>query len=209
MLRSTLLLGVVFGAIVGFSALARDKPVAESVVDQAPPPRLVIKPKTKPRPVLIAAELNRAHVYPGDTVRLTELVPTNREIRINRYDHTVHLIGQYDFTSHSLVNRDPEKALFWAGGLVFDEWRGSAMAFGNKHFQFDVTNPRQEGLEFEFKARQVGIYLIKAEWKLSHSEDVIESNPVILTVSPPLDKDGKPIIKEEWIDPITWKHRLK
>jgi hypothetical protein len=167
-----------------------------------------VRPKPRP-PVLITAELSRAHAQPGDLIRLTELVPVDREIRVRRLSHTVHVIGQYDLATNNLVNRDPEKALYSSGDLVFDKWRGDASGFGDGHFLFDVTNPREEGLEFEFKARQLGIYLIRAEWTLYRSKDVIESNPVILTVRPPLGKDGKPIIKEAWIDPIAWKYRPK
>ena len=93
--------------------------------------------------------------------------------------------------------------------MVFDAWPGNGGGFGNKHIEFEVTNPRQEGLEFEFKARQLGIYFIRTEWRLCDSRETIESNPVVLTVRAPLDKNGKPIIKEEWIDPIGWKHRPK
>ena len=172
---------------------------------KAPAPHLA-KPKPQP-PALITAELSRAHAQPGDLVRLTELVPVNREIRVRSVEHTVHVIGQYDLATNNLVNRDPEKPLYWGGDLLFDDWHGNTMVLCDKPFLFDVTNPREEGLEFEFKARQLGIYLIRAKWTLYRSKDVIESNPVILTVKPPLGKDGKPIIKEEWIDPIHWKHR--
>jgi len=174
---------------------------------KAPAPHL---PKPKPRPpVLITAELSRAHAQPGDLIRLTELVPIDRKIRVSRLKHTVYVTGQYDLASNNLVNRDPEKPLYSSGDLVFDAWHGSATAAGDKYFPFDINNPRQEGMEFEFKARQIGIYLIRAEWQLYKSEETIESNPVVLTVRPPLDKDGKPIIKEEWIDPISWAHRPK
>ena len=74
---------------------------------------------------------------------------------------------------------------------------------------FLVKNPRQEGMEWDFKAEKIGIYLIIAKWSLHRSKEIIESNPVILTVSPPLDKEGKPIIKEEWIDKTAWKYRPK
>lgn len=177
-----------------------------SAVPAEVPPAAISQPKSHPA-VIVTAELNHSRAFPGENVRLLELVPIGREIQVSRVTHTVHIIGQYDFATQTLVNRNPEKALISSARAVFDEWPGSVMAFGDKPFRYDVTNPRQEGLEFELKARQLGIYLIKAKWQLYHSEDVIESNPVILTVIPPLDKDGKPIIKEAWIDPIEWKHR--
>ena len=178
-----------------------------NAVPQAPPPHPA-KPKARP-PVLIDAELSRTFAQPGDVVRLTELVPVDHEIRVNSITHTVHMIGQYDLQTNRLVNRDPEKPLYSSGYLVFDRWRGDTMGFGDGYFRYDVTNPRQEGLEFAFKARQLGIYLIRGEWQLYRSKDTIESNPVILTVRPPLGKDGKPIIKKEWIDPIDWKYHRK
>jgi hypothetical protein len=207
MMRSLPTLVLAFGGLVGLSAIATDKPTAGLVAVEAPPPR-PIEPKARPRPlVLITAELSQSRAHPGDVVRLTELVPSDREIRVSSYRHTVHIVGQYDLAANALVNRDPEKPLYSAGDLVFDAWSGSATALGDKYFRFEVTNPRQEGKEFEFKARQLGIYLIKAEWTVYRTGEVMESNPVILTVSPSLDKDGKPIIKEAWVDPIEWKHR--
>lgn len=207
MSQTKLLLYVAVGGFLALSAPSTNSQPVGPVPAEAPPPRPA-KPKVRP-PVLITAKLNRTHAQPGDLVRLTELVPVDREIRVNSVSHTVHIIGQYDLGTNNLVNRDPEKSLYSSGDLVFDGWRGDTSGFGDGHFLFDVTNPRQEGFEFEFKARQLGIYLIKATWGRHRTGDAIEGNPVILTVSPPLGKDGKPIIKEEWVDPITWKHRPK
>jgi len=175
-------------------------------------PALVPEPKpTPPRRVLITAELSRTHAFPGDSIRLTELVPVDREIKVHSISHTIYTIGKYDFLTESLINLDLEKAQNWIVGMGFGDSRisGTVGPAGDHAMHFGVTNPRQEGTEFDFKARQIGIFLIKAKWKLYHSDVVIESNPVILTVSPPLDKAGKPIIKEEWIDKTAWKYRPK
>ena len=203
MFRRCVAIGVLLAGVAAWAVLADDKKMPPAV---EPPPA---PPAAKPRPVLITAELSRTHAQPGDVVRLTELVPDQSNIRVDSVAHDVYTIGQYNFTTNTLVNRGPEQRMLHGGGVAFDESRisGTVTVAGDKAMLFDVTNPRQEGMEFSFKARQIGIYLIKARWRLFHSDEVIESNPVVLTVSPPLDKRGKPIIKERWIDPITWELR--
>ncbi len=206
MFRPIILLCATLVGIAAWAALAGDKPVPGPV--EAPEPELRAKP---PRRVLITAELSRTHAFPGDSIRLTELVPVEREIRARSVSHTQHIIGEYDFATKSVINLNPEKARFCISGEGFDESRitGSVGAAGDRPMPFMVTNPRREGMEWDFNARQIGIFLIKAEWKLYPSKEIIESNPVILTVSPPLDKAGQPVIKEEWIDKTDWKYRPK
>lgn len=176
----------------------------------AAPPQHPAKSKVKHGGVQIATELSCSTAYPGDPVRLTELVALARNIRARSARHIVYILGQYDFSTGFLSNRDPAKALY-SGTHVFDDcdWSGILVAAGDKPLRFNTSNPRQEGIEFQFKARQLGIYLIKAEWTLYGTNEVVESNPVILTVQPPLDKRGKTIIREEWVDPIEWKYRPK
>jgi len=151
-----------------------------SVRAEEPPPR-PIKPK---RPALILAEFDKSRVRVGDTVRLTELVPISRDIRVQSIAHTVYKIGEFDHASGELINLETEKFLYAGDDVVFGESGGIHVALGDKYFPYSVMNPRQEGLEFEFRAQQLGIFLVKAKWTLWRSQEVIESNPVVLTVLP-------------------------
>jgi hypothetical protein len=167
------------------------------------------KGEPPPPKVAIRASLNQTDARPGDLIRLTEVISVDLNIKIRSYRHAVYVVGQYDMTQQALINREPDKPRYWNGELVFDDWSGNSTGFGDGWFSYTVSNPREEGLEIEFKARQLGIYLIRPEWHLYKSDTIIESNPIILTVGPPLDNAGRPIIKESWIDPLAWKYRPK
>jgi hypothetical protein len=186
--------GLVLGGGAGLNHWVAANPAAAPA--QAPPPR----PAKALSPVLVTAALDKTHVHPGDAVRLTELVPIDREIRVHSVNHVVYTIGQIDRATGELVNRDPEQPLYAGVQAVFGPSRGSVMVLGDKPLRYSVMNPRQEGLEFEFKAQEPGIFLVTARWHLWRSDQVIESNPVVLTVCPAA-KGGGPDAKQEPVDP--------
>jgi len=63
---------------------------------------------------------------------------------------------------------------------------------------FEIIEKRN-GKKFTFSANRLGIFLIWARWHYAGNKGSIESQPVILVVSPPLDKMGRPQVKEDWL----------
>jgi hypothetical protein len=78
---------------------------------------------------------------------------------------------------------------------------GLSWNLGMSHgLPFSVRNPRSKGTEFEFRPKKLGIYLIVVEWSLNGPKERIASQPAVSVVGPPVDEDGKALVKPEWIE---------
>lgn len=71
---------------------------------------------------------------------------------------------------------------------------------------FNVRDPDTKGFALDVKPRFVGCYLLTVAWTVMDDPKApletvrtLKSQPVILTVRPPKDDHGRPIIKPEWL----------
>lgn len=181
--------------VAGFLAAFLSNPPATS---HATPRAGEDKPKEVklPEPTVgIHAAFDKSTVTVGDKVRLTELVPTSTEIVVGVVSHRVHLVSQYDRESGELRNLDPASYRKTQPKGIFDDLPEDRRAFHG--WEFNVENPREKGIEFEFTASRIGVFLVVAQWWPRGTDKRIQSQPVILSVRPPTDNKGKPIIKPE------------
>src|SRR5262249_19650956 len=148
-----------------------------------------------PRVVGITARLDKHEAKPGEVVRLTEVVPAGKDVRVAGQGHSVYYTAYYDRKLGQFVALEPEQYSF-RFPEIFHGLPGATILGWN---EFTVTNPREKGYEFEIQAKYLGVFLIEANWLTKDGR--IYSQPVILTISPPLGEDGKPIVKPEWLQP--------
>jgi hypothetical protein len=154
------------------------------------------KPKAKQRIVAVSVHLNKQEAVPGEVVRITETVPSDRELIVSGGGHSTYRIGDYERGIGQMVNRDIERFLYASTDTVFEDLPSGGGGSGGK--DFTVTNPREKGFEFEFKPKKLGIYLIESHWLLK-DHSYLYGQPVVLVVKPPRDKEGQTLLKEEWI----------
>ena len=71
---------------------------------------------------------------------------------------------------------------------------------------FNVRDPDTKGFALDVKPRFVGCYLLTVAWTVVDDPQrpletvrTLKSQPVILTVRPPKDNRGRPIINPEWL----------
>lgn len=58
---------------------------------------------------------------------------------------------------------------------------------------------KPEGLPHKVIPNRIGIFMVTTRWVLENS-DIVASNPVVITVRPPVDKKGVAILKQEWLE---------
>jgi hypothetical protein len=130
---------------------------------------------------------------------LVELVPRAAKARVDVIRHSVIRIGRFDRKLGGLVNLEDSDEFIRVNPS--DEFSGLPTGIGFSHplqsDDFEIRNRKFEGVEFEFKPKRLGIYLINCTWWLEEAR--ISGAPVVLVVKPPTDKDGKPILKPEWL----------
>jgi hypothetical protein len=151
----------------------------------------------------ITLRTNVQEVTVGEFVRLEELVPASSKLKPQSVSHRVLRIGHYDKKLEALVNLETKQFCEENPDEVFS---GLPSAQESEHgMRFNVINPRVKGIEFEFRPKRLGIFLVKAAWitdVIVKDETVtrIRSQPVVIVVKPPLDKEGRPVIKPEWLE---------
>jgi hypothetical protein len=129
-------------------------------------------------------------------IRITELVPADREVVVAGTGHSVCRIGDYNQKLDRLVLREVDRYLHAVTFTIFDGLPSAESCSGAK--DITVKNPREQGFEIEFKPKKLGMYLIEANWTLKNGAELY-GQPVIITVKPPRDDKGQPIIKHEWL----------
>jgi hypothetical protein len=152
----------------------------------------------KQQVVGVTVRLDKQEACPGETVRMTEVVPATDDVVVFGTGHTAYRIGDYDRKLGRLVNREPDRILR-VFIEVFDGIPGAEVGSGTK--EITVRNPREKGFEFEFKPKLLGIYMIVAYWRLKDGTkggSFLYGQPVILVVKPPLDAKGQLVVKDEW-----------
>ncbi len=180
---------------VGWAALAWGRP-ADSRAGDAD------SPKTPEVEILL--RLDKTVVEPGDTVRLTEVIPARAAFEeAYSFSHDIVRIGRYQPERGRVVLLDSRR---YEGVDPASDFDGLISAIGTAHgFGFDVRNRREKGKEFEFCPKRVGTYMITAKWLVQNGKaksEFIESQPVVLTVRPPVDDKGRPVVKPEWLSEV-------
>lgn len=165
------------------------------------PPAVAFSPE-KPHPVEISARLDKQEAAPGDTIRLVELIPSSEDAMVGAIDHDILLIGRFNKKLGKLMNLQHDYFGSVPAHKAFDKLPG--MLHGSHAFDFGVRNPRQKGMEFEFRPKWLGIYLITTTWDFRNRKDRFVSNPVVLVVKPPMDAKGQPVVKPEWLPKLEW-----
>ncbi len=150
-----------------------------------------------PPTVEIVASLDKARVQRGDKVRLTEMTRV-ADLTVQTVSHIIRPIADYEIATGRLINRRPSDYHARDTTRIFDKGLPQdVIAFHG--WEFNTTTPREKGLEFEFTTLRIGIFMITTEWWIRGTGKRLQSQPVILTVTPPLDEKGQPIIKREWL----------
>jgi hypothetical protein len=187
--KSTVTLCVVGIILVVCYAASASKP-AEIAGGEEPEKRIVG----------VTVRLDKQEACPGETVRVTEVLPATDDIVVFGRGHTALRIGDYDGELGRMVNRESDQFLHTVIGKAFDGLPSAEAGTGTR--EFTVKNPREQGFEIEFKPKLLGIWMITANWHIKGGGDggtFIYGQPVILVVKPPLDAKGRPIVKDEWL----------
>lgn len=150
------------------------------------------------RPLELVTRLDRQTATPGEKVRIVELVPASADVLVRDIVHRVVKVAVFDRKAERLKNLKPER--FEPVLFVEEEFADlPGNLAGPNGLAFDTRNPREKGMEFEFRPKHLGTYLIYTIWDFKKGGDRIESQPVLLVVRPPLDAQGRPVIKPEWV----------
>ena len=148
----------------------------------------------------ITLSLNRSEAIPGAPIRLTETIPIGLAAKVRVFYHEVVLIGRYDPEIDEMVPVEFNRYRHPDADWIFDD------LYDNLHFSHatepEALTPSVKGTEFEFKAKRLGIFLIRATWGLEGKARDITGPPIVLVVSPPRDAKGKPVVKPEWLKEV-------
>src|SRR5262249_32856233 len=115
------------------------------------------KAKEPPRVVGITARLDKHEAKPGEVVRLTEVVPAGKDVRVAGQGHSVYYTAYYDRKLGQFVALEPGQYSF-RFPEIFHGLPGATILGWN---EFTVTNPREKGYEFEIQAKYLGVFLIE------------------------------------------------
>jgi hypothetical protein len=154
-------------------------------------------PRLPPPTIEINSSLDPNRVIRGGKIRITEMTPIENDVAVFSVSHHLYLVAQYDIASGELRNLAPVDYRKCDPKVVFDGLPHDRVVFGG--WEFNSLNPREKGFEFEFTASRIGVFNLIAEWSIRGSTKRIQSQPIILTVTPPRDDKGKLIIKREWL----------
>ena len=159
----------------------------------------------------LALRADRSDITLGETVRLTSVIPADFPIAA-KFSHrvSVSIAADYDPKHDRMVCFSPP------GDTVRpfpdDEFLGLKGQFAlNKPPPFDVRDPRTKGFERSITPRYLGSYMLTVSWITSDHDAVpsgkLQSQPIIITVRPPKDDQGRPIVKPEWLskNALPWR----
>lgn len=162
--------------------------------------------KKRPLPDLVL-RAEPAEITIGGTCRLVSVIPDRFAIGeiISYRLYDIRLAARFDPEQQRMVdNGRPQAAL-----NPFPDDKFSALPIrspGPHTPAFNVRDPDTKGFALDVKPRFVGCYLLTVAWsvaddpqRLLETRRTLKSQPVILTVRPPKDDRGRPIIKPEWL----------
>lgn len=150
---------------------------------------------------------DRSDITIGDTVLLTSVIPAHypiAEIRSYRLKN-VWIAATYDPEEERIVGeKQPFRSADTFGNTFSDLDTSSARRSGG--LRFTVRDPRSEGFELHVKPRYLGSFLMTVEWMTMERDGTpsleLESQPVLITVRPPKDRRGRPVVKPEWLPTV-------
>lgn len=155
---------------------------------------------------------DRSDITLGETVLLTSVIPAHYpipEILLYRLKD-VWIAATYDPDQERIVcEKQPFRSVDTfsseLGKNKFSELDLESLR-GSGRLHFNVRDPRVEGFELPVKPKYVGSFLVNVEWTTVNRDDApssnLESQPVLITVRPPKDDRGRPIIKSEWLPTV-------
>lgn len=144
----------------------------------------------------VTLTLSTPEAFPEKTVRLTETIPAGVAAKVRSVHHEAVRIGDYDPDADEMVPLDPDEFLSVDTDL---EFTGLPCGLFQSHAaEPRELTPRTRGFEFDVQARRLGTYLIRATWHLD-GKGKLYGPPVVLTVRPPTDEKGRPVVKPEWL----------
>lgn len=163
---------------------------------------------TKKRPLPdIVLRAEPAEITIGGTCRLVSVIPERFAIgEIISYSlHDVRLAARFDPEEQRMVdNGRPQDPV---DPFPNDKFSSLPIRSPGPHGpRFNVRDPDTKGFALDVKPRFVGCYLLTVAWsvaddpqRLRETRRTLKSQPVILTVRPPKDDRGRPIINPEWL----------
>ena len=151
---------------------------------------------------------DRSDITLGETVRLTSVIPADFPIEA-KFSHrvSVSIAADYDPKHDRMVCFSPP------GDTVRpfpdDKFLGlKGLSAPNKPPPFDVRDPRTKGFERSITPRYLGSYMLTVSWLTSDHDALpsgkLQSQPIIITVRPPKDDQGRSIVKPEWLSGSAW-----
>jgi hypothetical protein len=150
----------------------------------------------------LVCRLDRNSAAPGEVVRLTGFIRADHDDAVREVWHRIVRVSDYDPKAKRLKNLKTDDFRTEAPPFeeVFDDLPLNLTAPGAAGvLLYDVQTRRVKGKEFEFRPKVLGVYLIYTTWEFRTSKQRVESQPVLLEVKPPLDAQGRPVVKPEWL----------
>lgn len=184
---------------IGFVILAVAGTAGVRVLSQDAP----VVPADSPPAGELLCRLDRTVASPGQVVRLTGLIRADHDATVREVWHDAVRVAEYDPKAGRLKNL--KAGLFYPvgppGPEVFENLPMNSTTPGADGVMlWDVQTPRVKGLEFEFKPKQLGTFLIYAKWEFTTTRQQVEAPPVLLVVRPPMDAKGRPVARPEGLD---------
>jgi hypothetical protein len=134
----------------------------------------------QPQPIEFSLHLDKSEVTPGETVRLEEIIPVEKKVRIRSISHDALRIGEYNPQIACLVNLPTRPFRFVNPSEEFSHLPGSVTA---SHARVpDLLTCTTRGRVFQFQPKCLGIYLLTVSWSLEGHENWISSTPIVLLV---------------------------
>lgn len=160
-------------------------------------------PARKQRLPDLVLRADRSDITLGETVRLTSVIPANFPIA-EGFNHRVEvsIAAEYDPKQERMVCFSlPGDGVRPFPDDKFLGLKGRSLAHPPP--RFDVRDPRTKGFERSITPQYLGSYMLTVSWLTSDHDAVpsgrLQSQPIIITVRPPKDEHGRPIVKPEWL----------
>lgn len=150
---------------------------------------------------------DRYDITLGETVRLTSVIPADFPIA-DKFNSRVYvsIAAEYDPKQDRMV------CVSWPDNVrpflkeKFLGLKARSVSLGHPPPRFNVRDPRTKGFERSITPRYLGSYMLTVAWltgdHLPVPGGMLQSQPIIITVRPPKDEHGRPIVKPEWLPTV-------
>lgn len=170
------------------------------------------KAAQKKRVPELVLRADRSDITLGETVLLTSVIPAHCPISeiLSCRVKDVWIAATYDPDLERIVCekqpfRSVDTFLIEVGKNKFSELDVESSR-GSGQLHFNVRDPRTVGFELPVKPKYLGSFLVNVEWTTVNRDDSpsldLESQPIVITVRPPKDRHGRPVVKPEWLPTV-------